>query len=103
MGTWSLSRSLTKNARANTGMTVSPISNTLRAASTDSVVMSRHLRNRGAERERPWSGVNHRVAPSAVSSSGARAAEYDADHLARIAKRFFDTRGVTTVREAHRL
>jgi nucleotide sugar dehydrogenase len=29
--------------------------------------------------------------------------EYDADHLARIAKRFFDTRGVTTVREAHRL
>ena len=29
--------------------------------------------------------------------------EYDADHLARVAKRFFDTRGVTTVREAHRL
>jgi UDP-N-acetyl-D-glucosamine dehydrogenase len=29
--------------------------------------------------------------------------EYDADHLAGIAKRFFDTRGVTTVREAHRL
>ncbi|MCU7723693.1 nucleotide sugar dehydrogenase [Actinoplanes sp. KI2] len=29
--------------------------------------------------------------------------EYDADHLARIAKRFFDTRGVTTAREAHRL
>jgi nucleotide sugar dehydrogenase len=29
--------------------------------------------------------------------------EYDADHLARIAKRFFDTRGVTTGREAHRL
>ncbi|BCY14523.1 nucleotide sugar dehydrogenase [Actinoplanes sp. L3-i22] len=29
--------------------------------------------------------------------------EYDADHLARLAKRFFDTRGVTTVREAHRL
>jgi UDP-N-acetyl-D-glucosamine dehydrogenase len=29
--------------------------------------------------------------------------EYDPDHLARIAKRFFDTRGVTTVREAHRL
>jgi UDP-N-acetyl-D-glucosamine dehydrogenase len=29
--------------------------------------------------------------------------EYDADRLARIAKRFFDTRGVTTVREAHRL
>ncbi|HWS35986.1 MAG TPA: nucleotide sugar dehydrogenase [Actinoplanes sp.] len=28
---------------------------------------------------------------------------YDPDHLARIAKRFFDTRGVTTVREAHRL
>ena len=29
--------------------------------------------------------------------------EYDADHLAGVAKRFFDTRGVTTVREAHRL
>ena len=29
--------------------------------------------------------------------------EYDADHLAGIAKRFFDTRGVTTSREAHRL
>jgi UDP-N-acetyl-D-mannosaminuronate dehydrogenase len=29
--------------------------------------------------------------------------EYDADHLARIAKRFFDTRGVTTSRDAHRL
>jgi UDP-N-acetyl-D-glucosamine dehydrogenase len=29
--------------------------------------------------------------------------EYDADHLASVAKRFFDTRGVTTVREAHRL
>lgn len=29
--------------------------------------------------------------------------DYDPDHLARIAKRFFDTRGVTTVREAHRL
>jgi UDP-N-acetyl-D-glucosamine dehydrogenase len=28
---------------------------------------------------------------------------YDADHLARAAKRFFDTRGVTTVPEAHRL
>jgi UDP-N-acetyl-D-glucosamine dehydrogenase len=29
--------------------------------------------------------------------------EYDADHLASLAKRFFDTRGVTTTREAHRL
>jgi UDP-N-acetyl-D-glucosamine dehydrogenase len=29
--------------------------------------------------------------------------EYDADHLSRLAKRFFDTRGVTTSREAHRL
>jgi UDP-N-acetyl-D-glucosamine dehydrogenase len=29
--------------------------------------------------------------------------EYDADHLAGIAKRFFDTRGVTTSTEAHRL
>ena len=29
--------------------------------------------------------------------------EYDADRLAGIAKRFFDTRGVTTVRQAHRL
>jgi UDP-N-acetyl-D-glucosamine dehydrogenase len=29
--------------------------------------------------------------------------EYDADHLARIAKRFFDTRGATTSGEAHRL
>ena len=29
--------------------------------------------------------------------------EYDADHLAGVAKRFFDTRGVTTSREAHRL
>jgi UDP-N-acetyl-D-mannosaminuronate dehydrogenase len=29
--------------------------------------------------------------------------EYDADHLAGIAKRFFDTRGVTTSRDAHRL
>jgi nucleotide sugar dehydrogenase len=29
--------------------------------------------------------------------------EYDADRLAGIAKRFFDTRGVTTTREAHRL
>jgi nucleotide sugar dehydrogenase len=29
--------------------------------------------------------------------------EYDADHLARIAKRFFDTRGVTSASEAHRL
>jgi UDP-N-acetyl-D-glucosamine dehydrogenase len=29
--------------------------------------------------------------------------DYDADRLARIAKRFFDTRGVTTVPEAHRL
>jgi UDP-N-acetyl-D-glucosamine dehydrogenase len=29
--------------------------------------------------------------------------EYDADHLAGLAKRFFDTRGVTTTREAHRL
>jgi UDP-N-acetyl-D-mannosaminuronate dehydrogenase len=29
--------------------------------------------------------------------------EYDVDHLAGLAKRFFDTRGVTTVQEAHRL
>ena len=29
--------------------------------------------------------------------------DYDADRLARIAKRFFDTRGVTSVPEAHRL
>jgi UDP-N-acetyl-D-glucosamine dehydrogenase len=29
--------------------------------------------------------------------------EYDADHLAGIAKRFFDTRGVTSSSEAHRL
>jgi nucleotide sugar dehydrogenase len=29
--------------------------------------------------------------------------EYDADHLAGIAKRFFDTRGATTGSEAHRL
>ncbi|MFI7547702.1 nucleotide sugar dehydrogenase [Actinoplanes sp. NPDC049599] len=29
--------------------------------------------------------------------------EYDADHLARLAKRFFDTRGVTRGTEAHRL
>ncbi len=29
--------------------------------------------------------------------------DYDVDHLARTAKRFFDTRGVTTVLEAHRL
>jgi UDP-N-acetyl-D-glucosamine dehydrogenase len=29
--------------------------------------------------------------------------EYDADHLAGIAKRFFDTRGVTTTNQAHRL
>jgi UDP-N-acetyl-D-glucosamine dehydrogenase len=29
--------------------------------------------------------------------------EYDADHLAGIAKRFFDTRGVTTTTEAHKL
>jgi UDP-N-acetyl-D-glucosamine dehydrogenase len=29
--------------------------------------------------------------------------DYDADHLAGIAKRFFDTRGVTTAPEAHRL
>ncbi|SNY14302.1 nucleotide sugar dehydrogenase [Paractinoplanes atraurantiacus] len=29
--------------------------------------------------------------------------EYDADHLAGLAKRFFDTRGVTTDRQAHRL
>jgi nucleotide sugar dehydrogenase len=29
--------------------------------------------------------------------------EYDADHLAGLAKRFFDTRGVTSTREAHRL
>ena len=29
--------------------------------------------------------------------------EYDADHLAGISKRFFDTRGVTTATEAHRL
>jgi UDP-N-acetyl-D-glucosamine dehydrogenase len=29
--------------------------------------------------------------------------DYHADHLAGISKRFFDTRGVTTVPEAHRL
>jgi UDP-N-acetyl-D-mannosaminuronate dehydrogenase len=29
--------------------------------------------------------------------------EYDADHLAGVSKRFFDTRGVTTAKEAHRL
>jgi UDP-N-acetyl-D-glucosamine dehydrogenase len=29
--------------------------------------------------------------------------EYDADHLAGISKRFFDTRGVTTTAEAHKL
>jgi UDP-N-acetyl-D-glucosamine dehydrogenase len=29
--------------------------------------------------------------------------EYDADHLAGISKRFFDTRGVTSAAEAHRL
>ena len=29
--------------------------------------------------------------------------EYDVDHLAGLAKRFFDTRGVTTERSAHRL
>jgi UDP-N-acetyl-D-mannosaminuronate dehydrogenase len=28
---------------------------------------------------------------------------YDPDHLARLAKRFFDTRGATTLPEAHRL
>ncbi|MCY1140305.1 nucleotide sugar dehydrogenase [Actinoplanes sp. Pm04-4] len=28
---------------------------------------------------------------------------YDADHLARLAKRFFDTRGATTIPDAHRL
>jgi UDP-N-acetyl-D-glucosamine dehydrogenase len=30
-------------------------------------------------------------------------AEYDTDHLAKLAKRFFDTRGVTTGEESHRL
>jgi UDP-N-acetyl-D-glucosamine dehydrogenase len=29
--------------------------------------------------------------------------EYDADHLAAVSKRFFDTRGVTTTDQAHRL
>jgi UDP-N-acetyl-D-glucosamine dehydrogenase len=29
--------------------------------------------------------------------------EYDADHLASVAKRFFDTRGVSSAKEAHRL
>jgi UDP-N-acetyl-D-mannosaminuronate dehydrogenase len=29
--------------------------------------------------------------------------EYDADHLAELAQRFFDTRGVTTTPSAHRL
>ncbi|HEU5110944.1 MAG TPA: nucleotide sugar dehydrogenase [Micromonosporaceae bacterium] len=29
--------------------------------------------------------------------------QYDADHLAALAKRFFDTRGVTTGRDSHRL
>ena len=29
--------------------------------------------------------------------------DYDADHLAGISKRFFDTRGVTRSTEAHRL
>ncbi|MBV1856666.1 UDP binding domain-containing protein, partial [Catellatospora tritici] len=29
--------------------------------------------------------------------------EYDADHLASLAQRFFDTRGATTTEDAHRL
>jgi UDP-N-acetyl-D-glucosamine dehydrogenase len=60
-----------------------------------------------------WRAGDHEV-PRTEDLDGAAAAadlvilvqhhrEYDADHLAGIAKRFFDTRGVTSGAEAHRL
>ena len=45
----------------------------------------------------------NRERQSHVTAGAAVDLRVDADHLARIAKRFFDTRGATTSTEAHRL
>lgn len=43
------------------------------------------------------------VKDAALVPLGQNHAEYDADQLAEWAQRFFDTRGVTTGEESHRL
>jgi nucleotide sugar dehydrogenase len=76
--------------------------------------LARHLLGLGAAVTYHDPHVPDWIVPGTDDLAGAAAAadlvilvqhhrEYDADGLARIAKRFFDTRGVTTVPEAHRL
>ncbi|RZU49764.1 nucleotide sugar dehydrogenase [Krasilnikovia cinnamomea] len=81
--------------------------------------LARHLMSLGAKLAYhdpyvPSWRVGDLVVPRTEDLEGAAAAAdltilvqhhrgYDADHLAGIAKRFFDTRGVTTSAEAHRL
>jgi UDP-N-acetyl-D-glucosamine dehydrogenase len=76
--------------------------------------LARHLTELGARLSFHDPHVPHWIVPRTDDLEGATAAAdlvilvqhhraYDADHLARIAKRFFDTRGVTTIGEAHRL
>jgi UDP-N-acetyl-D-glucosamine dehydrogenase len=76
--------------------------------------LARHLASLGAVLSYHDPHVPEWIVPRTDDLHGAAAAAdlvilvqnhrgYDPDHLARIAKRFFDTRGVTTVDEAHRL
>ncbi|AGL20394.1 nucleotide sugar dehydrogenase [Actinoplanes sp. N902-109] len=76
--------------------------------------LARHLAALGAVLTYHDPYVREWIVPRTDDLEGAAAAadlvilvqhhrDYDADHLAGIAKRFFDTRGVTTTREAHRL
>ena len=76
--------------------------------------LAQHLAGLGAEVTYHDPYVPRWLVPRTDDLDGATAAadlvilvqhhrEYDADRLVRIAKRFFDTRGVTTARAAHRL
>ncbi|WP_067505262.1 nucleotide sugar dehydrogenase [Actinoplanes sp. TFC3] len=76
--------------------------------------LARHLASLGAQLTYHDPYVEEWAVPRTDDLEGAAAAadlvilvthhrDYDADHLAGISKRFFDTRGVTSTREAHRL
>jgi len=76
--------------------------------------LARHLISLGARLSYHDPHVPEWMVPRTADLEGATAAadlvilvqnhrEYDVDRLARMAKRFFDTRGATTVGEAHRL